>query len=150
LTGVCHILGNSGVPARLVTYNHCKEMPVGIYQRGGTFTMAQRVQVLLTCDIHGDDTPGTETVTFALDGTAYEIDVCDAHAAKLRDAFATYTAAARRASRGSRAGRSRRGRTATGVDPAAVRAWARSSGVKVSERGRISADILEQYAAAGH
>jgi Lsr2 len=113
--------------------------------------MAQRVQVLLTCDIHGDDTPGTETVSFALDGTAYDIDVCDAHAAELRDAFASYTGTARRAGRGSRAtGRARRGRTATGVDPAAVRAWARSSGVKVSERGRISADILEKYAAAGH
>jgi hypothetical protein len=113
--------------------------------------MAQRVQVLLTCDIHGDDTPGTETVTFALDGSAYEIDVCEAHAAKLRDAFAAYTGTARRAGRSPRsAGRSRRGRTPTGVDPAAVRAWARSSGVKVSERGRISADVLEQYAAAGH
>jgi len=113
--------------------------------------MAQRVQVLLTCDIHGDDTPGTETVTFALDGTAYEIDVCDTHAAQLRDAFAAYTGTARRAGRAGRgAARARRGRTSAGVDPAAVRAWARSSGVKVSERGRISADILEQYAAAGH
>ena len=112
--------------------------------------MAQRVQVLLTCDIHGDDTPGTETVSFALDGTAYEIDVCDAHAAELRDAFAGYTGTARRAGRSARAGgRGRRGRsTGVGVDPAAVRAWARSSGVKVSERGRISADVLEQYAAA--
>jgi hypothetical protein len=114
--------------------------------------VAQRVQVLLTCDIHGDDTPGTETVTFAVDGSAYEIDLCDAHAAELRDAFATYTGTARRAGRGVRAsGRGRRGRsTGVGVDPAAVRAWARSSGVKVSERGRISADVLEQYAAAGH
>jgi hypothetical protein len=112
--------------------------------------MAQRVQVLLTCDIHGDDTPGTETVSFAVDGNAYEIDVCDAHAAQLRDAFATYTGAARRAGRGVRPGRGRRGRTSVGADPAAVRAWARSSGVKVSERGRISSEVLEQYAAAGH
>jgi hypothetical protein len=125
-------------------------MPSGI-SLGGIFTMAQRVQVLLTCDIHGDDTAGTETVSFALDGSAYEIDVCDAHAAELRDAFATYTGAARRAGRGTRAGRPRRGRSSgAGVDPAAVRAWARSSGVKVSERGRISAEILEKYAAAGH
>jgi hypothetical protein len=114
--------------------------------------MAQRVQVLLTCDIHGDDTPGTETVTFAVDGTAYEIDVCDAHAAELRDAFAAYIGMARRTGRGTRAGgRSRRGRgSGVGVDPAAVRAWARSAGVKVSERGRISSEVLEKYAAAGH
>jgi hypothetical protein len=29
-----------------------------------------------------------------------------------------------------------------------VRAWARSNDVKVSERGRISADVLERYAAS--
>jgi Lsr2 len=114
--------------------------------------MAQRFQVLLVCDLHDDETPGTETVSFAVDGTTYEIDTCDAHAAELRDAFAPYVAAGRRAGRGvaGASGRRRRGghRPAGGVDPAAVRAWARSNNVKVSERGRISADILERYAAA--
>jgi hypothetical protein len=113
--------------------------------------MAQRVQILLVCDLHGDDTPGTETVSFAVDGTTYEIDACDRHAAELRDAFAPYVAAGRRAGRGGTgsSGRRRRGgaRSAGGVDPAAVRAWARSNGVKVSERGRISAEVLERYAA---
>jgi hypothetical protein len=115
--------------------------------------MAQRFQVLLLCDLHDDETIGTETVTFALDGVRYEIDTCAEHGAKLRDAFAPYVAAGRRATRGSggSSGRRRRGhRSATGVDPAAVRAWARSTGVKVSERGRISADVIEQYTAAGH
>jgi hypothetical protein len=112
--------------------------------------MAQVFQVLLTCDVHGDNTEGTETVRFALDGSSYEIDCCDQHAAKLRDAFAPYVAAARRSSRGSGGGgRRRRGRgSASGIDPAAVRAWARSNNVKVSERGRISAEVLEQYAAS--
>jgi hypothetical protein len=103
------------------------------------------------CDVHDDETPGTETVLFAVDGTSYEIDACDAHAAELRDAFAPYVAAGRRAGRTASApsGRRRRGgaRPAGGVDPAAVRAWARSNGVKVSERGRISADVLEQFTA---
>jgi Lsr2 len=112
--------------------------------------MAQRIQVLLVCDVHGDETPGTETVLFAVDGTTYEIDTCDAHAIELRDAFAPYVAAGRRAGRGAGApsGRRRRGtaRPAGGVDPAAVRAWARSNGVKVSERGRISSEVLEQFA----
>jgi hypothetical protein len=113
--------------------------------------MAQRFQVLLVCDVHGDETPGTETVHFAVDGTAYEIDTCDSHAAKLRAAFAPFVAAGRRAGRssGGAAGRRRRGsRSATGADPAAVRAWARSNNVKVSERGRISADVLERYTAS--
>jgi hypothetical protein len=113
--------------------------------------MAQRFQVLLVCDLHDDETPGTETVNFAVDGVTYEIDTCDAHGAKLREAFAPYVAAGRRAGRSSSgsSGRRRRGhRSASGVDPAAVRAWARSNSVKVSERGRISADVLERYTAA--
>ena len=45
--------------------------------------MAQRVQVLLVCDLHDDDTEGTETIRFSLDGAAYEIDLCASHAAQL-------------------------------------------------------------------
>jgi hypothetical protein len=110
--------------------------------------MAQRVQVLLVCDLHDDDTEGTETIRFSLDGVSYEIDVCEPHAARLRDSFASYVGAGRRT--GRIATGARRQRVATGVDPAAVRAWAKSSGVKVSERGRIPADVVEQYTAAGH
>lgn len=111
--------------------------------------MAQRLQVLLVCDIHEDDTPGTSTVSFALDGATYEIDLCDQHAAKMRDDLAPYVAAGRRSGRSMRSGSGRRrGHRSSGVDPAAVRAWARSNHVKVSERGRISADVLERYAAS--
>jgi hypothetical protein len=111
--------------------------------------MAQRFQVLLVCDLHGDETPGVETITFSTDGTAYEIDVCAQHAAKLRESFAPYVAAGRRAGRsGGSARRRRTQRSNGGVDPAAVRAWARSHNIKVSERGRISAELLDRYAAA--
>jgi Lsr2 len=113
--------------------------------------MAQRVQILLVCDLHDDDTAGTQTVTFAVDGSAYEIDLCESHAAKMRDSFAPFVAAARRSGRGAggSAGRRRRGgRSTGGIDPVAVRSWARANNVKVSERGRISAEVLEQYAAA--
>jgi hypothetical protein len=37
-----------------------------------------------------------------------------------------------------------------GVDPAAVRAWAKGNGVEVSPRGRIKADVIEAFRAAGH
>ncbi len=104
--------------------------------------MAQRVQVLLTCDLHGDDTTGDTTIDFALDGTSYEIDLCDQHAGQLRDSFADYVGAARRA--GSGGGRGAGGRRRT----AEIREWARSKGLSVSERGRIPATIMEQYEAA--
>ena len=50
--------------------------------------MAQKVQVLLACDLHdGDDVEGTETISFALDGASYEVDVCDPHAAVMHGSF---------------------------------------------------------------
>lgn len=114
--------------------------------------MAQRVEVILVCDLHEADTPGTETVTFAIDGSAYEIDVCDAHGRELRDAFAPFVGAARRASgrpvRTSPGGGRRRGRRGGSGDAARIREWARAQGLPVPERGRIPADLAQKYAAA--
>jgi hypothetical protein len=44
--------------------------------------MAQKVQVLFTDDIDGDEAEGK--VSFGLDGAAYEIDLSAGNAAKLR------------------------------------------------------------------
>lgn len=44
-----------------------------------------------------DGSPAAHTVVFALDGLRYEIDLSDANAAALRDLFAPYVAAGRRA-----------------------------------------------------
>jgi hypothetical protein len=110
--------------------------------------MAQRVQVILICDLHDDETPGTQTVSFGLDGSSYEIDVCDAHAAELRESFGRYVGAARRGgARGARPGR-RRGRHGGSGEAAQIREWARSQGLPVPERGRIPAELAERYAAA--
>jgi Lsr2 len=117
--------------------------------------MAQRVQVLLVCDVHGDDTPGTETVGFSVDGTSYEIDVCDKHAREMRDAFAPYVGNARRAG-SARGGRGRAaggggGRSRGGGDrqrTAEIRRWAREQGRQVPDRGRLPASIVEEYEAA--
>jgi hypothetical protein len=124
----------------------------------GTPTMAQRVQVLLVCDVHDDDTtPGTETISFSLDGTNYEIDVCDDHAAELRDAYAPYVGAGRRISGARTGGRRAAARPAAAVRPAAgsdrqragdIRAWAKAKGLAVNERGRIPATIVAEYQAA--
>ncbi len=104
--------------------------------------MAQKVQVILVDDIDGG--AADETVSFAVDGTSYEIDLSKKNAAQLRDALAPWVGSARKAS-GSRARRSRGGRV---NDSADVRAWAKSKGLAVSERGRISADIRAKYDAA--
>ena len=109
--------------------------------------MAQKVQVVLVDDVDGGS--ADETVAFALDGVTYEIDLTKKNAARLRDSFAPWVGAARKVSgpRGRRtAGRGRAGRG--GSDASAIRAWAKESGVAVSERGRVSAEVRAQYEAA--
>lgn len=114
--------------------------------------MAQKIQVLLICDVCNDGTPGTENIRFGFDGLNYEIDVCDAHAGQLRDAMAPFSGTGRRAAGGGAATTGRGGRRgAAGSDRArtqAIRAWAKQKGIKVSERGRIAADVAAQYEAA--
>jgi hypothetical protein len=112
--------------------------------------VAQKVTVSLIDDLDGDK--ADETVEFGLDGKSYEIDLSSSNAEKLRDALASYVAAARRPG-----GRRRGGAVATANAAAArrpsvdreqnqaIRDWARKRGMKVSDRGRIPADVLEAY-----
>jgi hypothetical protein len=106
--------------------------------------MAKSVSVVVTDDMDGSG--GARTVSFGYDGVNYEIDLADENRAKLEAALAPFIAVGRRARGGSRraAGRSA-GRT---TDLGAVRAWAREAGLNVSERGRISAEVMRQYEAA--
>lgn len=112
--------------------------------------MAQRVETLLTDDLGGGQ--ASQTVRFALDGRDLEIDLNDKNAAKLRKAFEPYVAAGRRL--GTRTGTSRRTAVSAGTsgmskeELANVRAWARSNGYEVSDRGRVKGEILNAYHAA--
>jgi len=108
--------------------------------------MAQKTMVVLEDDIDGGE--ADETVQFSLDGVSYEIDLSDKNAAKLRDDFAKYTGQGRRLGGRSARGRGAGNRGAGRNRSAQVREWARSQGLKVSDRGRIPADILNQYEAA--
>jgi hypothetical protein len=112
--------------------------------------MAQRVNVVLVDDLDGSD--AVETVSFALDGVDYEIDLSDKHAAELRDAVSLYVGHARRTGgrrRGGRRSGSAGGSSASeGASAADIRSWARENGWDVPERGRVSAEVREAYAAA--
>lgn len=110
--------------------------------------MAQRVVVELTSDVSGGT--ADETVSFAVDGVTYEIDLTTEEASELRSAFATYTDSGRKIGRTTPAKNARRSSRSADYDASAVRAWAASNGVDVSERGRISKDVLEKYRAAGN
>ncbi len=109
--------------------------------------MAQKIHITLVDDI--DHGPADESVTFALDGINYEIDLSADNAQALRDALSKFIAAGRRA--GGRAVRGRGPATAAAKssgDVAQIRAWARENGYTVHERGRIQAEIRDAYNAA--
>ena len=102
--------------------------------------MAQRTQILYVDDIDGSKADGT--VRFGFDGTAYEIDLSKKHADHLAEVIRPYIDAARKvpsSRRPAHGGRQVR------QDQSEVRAWARAQGLKVSDRGRISADLLTRY-----
>lgn len=116
--------------------------------------MAQKVNVLLIDDIDGSEATGT--VVFGYKGKTYEIDLSDANAAKFEKVITPYADKARTitgssSSSGKRGGapaRSSSGRPQQTRDLAAIRQWARENGHEVSDRGRISSEVLEKYEAA--
>ncbi|MFF4420650.1 Lsr2 family protein [Streptomyces sp. NPDC001549] len=107
--------------------------------------MAQKVQVLLVDDLDGGE--ADETVTFALDGKTYEIDLTTANAEKLRGLLDPYTKGGRRIGGRASTGRTK-GRTAAASgnpDTAEIRAWAKSQGMSVNDRGRVPQEIRDAY-----
>jgi Lsr2 len=111
--------------------------------------MAQKVNIILVDDIDGSD--ATETVSFALDGTNYEIDLNDENAAALREALSGFLGHARKSAAGARKGARRSSAAAAAAGGASakdIRAWAREQGHDLSERGRVPAEVREAYEAA--
>jgi hypothetical protein len=110
--------------------------------------VAQKLVTRLTDDLDGKE--ATETVEFGLDGVTYLIDLSERNAARLRKALEPFVAAGRRQPRNAGARKRVAAARETGVDPAAVRAWAASHKIKVSPRGRISGQVIAQFRAAGN
>ena len=109
--------------------------------------MAQKVEVTLVDDLDGSK--AEEVVVFGLGGKVYEIDLSAKNAKKMRDTLAPYVAAARKVSSPAKpAGRGAAKSAAPALDTAAVREWAKTKGLPVSDRGRISADVVVKFQAA--
>lgn len=103
--------------------------------------------VTLVDDLDGVE--ADESIEFSVDGHAYEIDLSAANGAKLRDALEPYISAARRG--GSRRVPAAAVTVGSGRASAdrehnqAIREWATTAGLKISERGRIPSNVLEAY-----
>ena len=96
-----------------------------------------------------DGSPAVEVVRFGYAGREFEIDLNEEHAAALDEALAAYIEHARRVDKPQpRQGRRSDGERRKPEELRAIRQWAREQGLRISERGRIPADILAKYDAA--
>ncbi|MGN9843006.1 histone-like nucleoid-structuring protein Lsr2 [Nonomuraea sp. H19] len=109
--------------------------------------MAKQIQEILIDDLDGGE--ANETVSFAIDGSSYEIDLSDLNAKKLRDALTPFVQNARRAGAVTTRRRGRGGSRAMSREKSSeIRQWAKAHGLPVSERGRIASTVVEKYEAA--
>lgn len=112
--------------------------------------MAQKVTVEFVDDLDGsvitDGAGGT--ITFALEGKSYEIDLSGPNTEKLYEALNPFIESARPAA-GSTNRRRSSSNSRTGSDSRdrlqEIREWAKSNGHQVASRGRISRDIQDAY-----
>jgi hypothetical protein len=103
--------------------------------------MAKTVSVVVTDDIDGSS--GAEAVTFSFHGQSYEIDLGPVNRQRMRESLQPFMDAGRHAGR-----RTPRRAAPKRTDLSAIRAWAAGQGLHVSERGRLSAEVLSKYDAA--
>lgn len=111
--------------------------------------MSSKTVVELIDDIDGGE--ATQSVDFAIDGVNYKIDLSDENAEALRDRLAPFVESARKvtASRTAKTYTRRQGRAPLGrAQSQAIREWARANGEKVSDRGRIPAELATRFQAA--
>lgn len=117
--------------------------------------MAKQVITKMLDDLDGGE--ADETVAFAMDGFAYEIDLSSKNAARLRDMMSPFQQA------GTRLGRAINGAQAQlrSYKPAAdihnvaenraknqrIRVWAADNGYDLNDRGRIPQHIVDAYEA---
>jgi hypothetical protein len=110
--------------------------------------VAQKVSVTFACDYDSKEIPDGEQMTraFSLDGRDYEIDLCEKHSQKFDEVLRRFSDKARKAT--GRVTRTKRRTAAHRQHSAEVRAWAKRSGIEVSDRGRIPAQVIKKYDAS--
>ena len=122
--------------------------------------MATKTVTQLIDDVSGGE--ASETIDFGIDGITYEIDLNDDNAEALRETLTSWIRAGRRIAGTSRSNSLRpvsravrrgssptRDAELTKVDRTQLRAWAEQNGYQVAERGRIAAEVVEAWTAAG-
>lgn len=105
--------------------------------------MARREIIQFYDDL--DNSPLTQdevnVIKFSMNGNNYIIDLSAKNAAKFEAALEPFVKAARKDSGAAR-------KTNNSPDPKLIREWAKSQGIEVAARGKLSNDIIEKYLAA--
>ncbi len=99
--------------------------------------MARRY--VLSDDLTGIESEDVKSITYAINGNFFEIDLNDANRAKLEKALAPFI-------KKSRAITKLRASAVAAIDDAPkIREWAKANGKEISERGRIPQEITDEY-----
>jgi hypothetical protein len=112
--------------------------------------MVTKITETLVDDLDGV-TDADQTLEFHLDGVNYEIDLSAKNAKKLRADFQKWVDTGRRIGgrrRGSSASYRRGASQVDRNESAAIRRWAHEHGHQVAARGRIPADVVDEYRGA--
>ena len=116
--------------------------------------MAQKVIRQFVDDIDGSE--AERTLSFAVDGTHYEIDLSSDNIQEFNEAIAGFVESARRVKpkgdgdRARKVSSAHRGAAQSREQIQAVRQWARQHGHSISNRGRIPASIQQAFDQAHH
>lgn len=104
-------------------------------------------QVITTTNLVDDIDGGVaeRTVTFGYDGHFYEIELSKKHIRELEKALQPYLGAARKLKMPRTAKPARTSANGRRPDLRAIREWAQSQGMGVSDRGRIPQHVIEAY-----
>jgi hypothetical protein len=109
--------------------------------------MAKKVVTFYTDDLTSNESDTVSTHVFSLNGVEYEIDLAPENYDKLNSALRPFIDNGRKTGRSKRAGRSNKPPVA-GASAEEVRAWARTNGYDVNDRGRVPRRIREAFEAA--
>jgi hypothetical protein len=106
-------------------------------------------KVLTVCDLHAGDVPGGVPVGVQLGDERWRLDLCEQHAADVREVLEPLLGSASNGQGAPARSRvlagSRRDRSA---ERGSVREWARAQGYPVAGHGRLSREVVAAYQSA--
>jgi hypothetical protein len=109
--------------------------------------MAQKVVTIYSDDLTGTESHEISTHRFSLNGVNYEIDLTPDNYDKLDAALRPFIEKGRKLGRGKETSRTRKAAT-DGPSAEEVRAWARTNGHEVNDRGRVPKEIRDAFDAS--